>query len=570
MKKGLLIALVLFMAVGTANAQGVLGGKVTGSFQMDMQVSREDTLIGSQKVAEKFLSNAFANILYTNGDFSAGVRFESYLNPILGFDSQYKGAGFANRFVSYKKDFLEITVGNYYEQFGNGLIFRSYEERNLGLDNAMDGAKIVAKPFNGITLKGVIGKQRYYWEDVWKTDNGLIRGGDLEISLNELIPSLANAATRLSFGGSFVSVYEKAASDYVTIADTLYQRQIPENIGAGAVRLNLSHDFSNSQGSSLNIGAEYARKGQDPNAINNYIYRNGEALYLTAGYTQKGLGVSLAAKRIDNMSFKSRRNEVGNMLSVNYLPAITRQHAYSLMAMYPYATQVNGEMGIQADVMYKIKKGTALGGKYGTDVKLNYSRINSIDKQPIDPSQTIKATTMGYTSDFFKVGKDLYFEEINFELGKKFSSDLKTSFMYSYQTFNPIASGHEGEPFVYAHIFALDGTYKVAKTSSLRLELQLLLTEQNYGEWATGDWIQGTLEYNLSGRWFAAVTDQWNYGNANGDKTHYYNVAVGCTFNTTRVQLSYGKQRKGIMCIGGVCREVPASNGLFATITSSF
>jgi hypothetical protein len=259
------------------------------------------------------------------------------------------------------------------------------------------------------------------------------------------------------------------------------------------------------------------------------------------------------------------------MLAVNYLPAITRQHAYSLMAMYSYATQVNGEMGLQGDIMYKIKKGTWLGGKYGTDIKLNYSRIHSIDKQTLDVNTpNFQSVTMQYESDFFTVGNDLYFEEINFEVGKKFSSDLKATFMYSYQTFNPIASGHEGYPFIYAHILVADGIYKVSKNSSVRAELQFLFTDANYGEWATGNWAQATLEYNLVGKWFAALTDQWNYGHETGDKTHYYNASIGYTFSTTRIQISYGKQRKGIMCIGGVCREVPASNGLFATITSSF
>ena len=130
-KTGLILLLVIISS--NAFSQGIFGGKVTGNFQMDLQMSKEDTVIGAEKVNEKALMNAFTNILYTNGDFSAGMRFEAYLNPILGFDKQYKGAGFAYRFASYKKDFLEITAGNFYEQFGSGLVFRSYEERNLGL-----------------------------------------------------------------------------------------------------------------------------------------------------------------------------------------------------------------------------------------------------------------------------------------------------------------------------------------------------------------------------------------------------------------------------------------------------
>ena len=60
---------------------------------------------------------------YIQTETSAGMRFEAYLNPILGFDKEYKGAGFAYRFASYKKDYLEITAGNYYEQFGKWACF---------------------------------------------------------------------------------------------------------------------------------------------------------------------------------------------------------------------------------------------------------------------------------------------------------------------------------------------------------------------------------------------------------------------------------------------------------------
>ena len=38
-----------------------------------------------------------------------------------------------------------------------------------------------------------------------------------------------------------------------------------------------------------------------------------------------------------------------------------------------------GELGIQLDVFYKIKKGTLLGGKYGTKLNFNFSRINGLE-----------------------------------------------------------------------------------------------------------------------------------------------------------------------------------------------
>lgn len=563
MKKTLLLLIVTVSLACGVKAQGILGGRVTGNFQTDVQSSKKDSVIGAEGLEDKMRINAFANILYSTDNFKAGFRYEAYLNPILGFDNEYKGAGIAYRFASYKKDFFEITVGNYYEQFGNGLIFRSYEERNLGLDNAMDGLRIIAKPFNGVTLKGLVGKQRYYWEDIWQTENGLVRGADAEISFNDIIPNFASSDFRISMGGSFVSVYEKATAESATLNGNTYKLNIPENIGAGAFRLNLGYKNFNFQG-------EFAQKGQDPNAMNNYIYHKGNALLLAADYSMKGFAIRLEGKRIDNMSFKSKRNLQGRMLNVNYLPAITKQHSYSLMSMYSYATQLDGEIGFQADVMYKLKKGTFLGGKNGMDLKLNYSFVSSIDKTALDGYTLNQKGTLGYESSFFKIGDEKYFQEINLEINKKFSKDYKMNFMYSYQEFNPIAYGHAGNPFIYAHIFVAEGIYRFSSHNSLKGELQWLTTKQDYDEFAKGDWLQLGAEYNLKGRYFFAVSDQWNYGTEQGDKVHYYNLSMGCTINTTRVQLSYGKQRQGILCIGGVCREVPASNGLFLTITSSF
>ena len=66
-----------------------------------------------------------------------------------------------------------------------------------------------------------------------------------------------------------------------------------------------------------------------------------------------------------------------------------------------------------------------------------------------------------------------------------------------------------------------------------------------------------------------ALQNMYNYGN-NSNKIHYPNLSAGYTKGTNRFALGYGKQRQGINCVGGVCREVPKSNGISLSITSSF
>ena len=139
-----------------SNAQFLNRGNFNGNINIEAQTYKQDSIIEASKVPEQIQSNGYFNLNYINGNITAGMRYEYYLNPLLGIDSKYKGQDIAFRYISYSTDFLEITAGNYYEQFGSGLIFRSYEERALGYDNAMNGARIRVYPTKGLSITGII------------------------------------------------------------------------------------------------------------------------------------------------------------------------------------------------------------------------------------------------------------------------------------------------------------------------------------------------------------------------------------------------------------------------------
>ena len=521
-------------------------GQVHGNFQLDMQYYQEDTLIGAANVPEDVLMNGFANFNYTNGNFAAGFRYESYLNTMLGFPVGYKGNGIGYRYASFTNEDMKITVGNYYEQFGNGLIFRSYEARGLGYDNAMDGIRINYKLAEGLNVKGIIGKQRLYFE----YGEGVVRGFDGELMLNDFFGK-SEAKTKLTLGGSFISKFQ---------TDQSSQFNLPENVGASAGRFLIRRG-------KVSLNGEYARKINDPSGDNNFIYKDGEAFFAETAYSTKGFGLTLSAKGVDNMSFRSDRNAALTDLQINYIPALTRQHTYNLLAtLYPYATQPNGEINFQGELIKKFKKGTFLGGKYGTSILLNYSTVYNIDSTALPATDT---TQMGYTSNLFAIGDEKYYEEFNVEISKKFSKKVKAVFTYSNMMFNQaVIQGKTPSqyPDVYANIGIIDLTYKINKKHAIRTEIQGLLTEQDQQDWATV-----LIEYTYSPHWFIAIMDQYNYGNKYSDqRIHYYFASAGYSKGTNRIQLGYGKQRAGIFCVGGVCRNVPAASGLTLSITSSF
>ena len=109
-------------------------------------------------------------------------------------------------------------------------------------------------------------------------------------------------------------------------------------------------------------------------------------------------------------------------------------------------------------------------------------------------------------------------------------------------------------------------THKVAKKHAIRWELQTLLTEEDQGDWAAA-----LLEYTWSPHVFVAFIGQYNYGNKDVNHRIFYpTLQVGYLKDATRVTIQYGRQRAGIFCVGGVCRTVPASNGVALSISTSF
>jgi hypothetical protein len=564
----LILSIIPFYSQQETNREDDL--TVHGNFQFDGQYYEPDSLIGAPKVDEKILSNAFGNLVVSKGKFSAGLRYEAYNNVMIGFDQNYKGQGIVNRFFRYSDKFLDVTVGHSYEQFGTGLIFRTWYEPGLLYDNALDGVRVISNPYQGITIKGLMGRQRSYFT----LGPGIVRGADLEINLNDLFgknitDSLGNSEfkrglgkTNFTLGGSAVSKFQKDEDpNYV----------LPENVAAFAGRFQISNDW-------LNVLGEYVYKINDPSADNSsfannktlYSYKFGDAMFLSASVAKEGMSFLLQLKRVDNMSFRSDRFANLQNLLINYVPATTRQHTYLMPAFNPYATQLVGEVGGMAEFQYKIPKGTIIGGPYGTEITLNFSQANGLKKIPVNDTNS---TSTLYRTNYFEAGS-LYYYDGFMEITRKFNKKIKMNFMAGQQYYNrnilQFQSENAGYPAIVANFVVLDITYKYSKSGSIRWEAQGYFTRNpknpNAGNWATM-WV----EWNPNGKFFLAILDQYNYGNPESKlQLHYPLLSLGFMQGPHRITINAGKQRQGIFCVGGVCRFVPASNGVAITISSSF
>ena len=526
----------------SAVAQVQRGVSVAGSIQSDVLVPQRDESIGAERTGD-FLCNTYAEVLLQSKGVDAGVRLEYLEHPLPGFEQDFKGWGVPNVWVKGRwGNRVELTAGTFYEQFGSGFILRTYEERSLGIDNSLLGVRAVVRPVEGITLKALAGNQRRYWH--W--NRALVSGADAEVGMEEFIPALQESDTRVTLGASWVNKHE--GEEERVFLTPLYRIRFPKYVNAWDVRMGFHHGAWNGL-------AEYAQKGADPSFANGYIYRRGTAVLLSGSYSKKGLSVLLQTKRSENMSFKSTNDpskSMGISSAINHLPAFTQDQTYTLAALYPYATQLaDGEWAYQAEVGCKVKRNTALGGRYGMNMKVNFSYVRAIDRRWYEGDDLIERTN-GYTSSFFKWGDQTYYQDFDVTLSRRLTKALQLTLMYMNQRYNQTVVEGEGG-MVNSDIFIAEGKCRFAPKTTLRGELQYLTTKGDQGDWA-----YGMLELSLVPHWMLTVGDLWNCGETD---RHYYQGAVTCNWGQHRLQVGYGRTRAGYNCSGGVCRYVPASKG---------
>lgn len=538
-----------------AFGQNVDLGNFSGSLESNSQWYQDDEDLGFEAGDKQFRTNNYFRLDYTQGKISAGLQYEAYLpSALLGYSDKFKDNGIATYYARYSGKKLDITAGNFYDQFGSGLIYRSWEDRQIGINNSLRGIRVVYNPNDFTTLKGIAGKQRVGFEQT----EGTVQGIDFETDLLKAFNKESNSSSSLRMGASYVGKNE----EYSGANDA-----VPSTTSNYGLRLN----YTGNKG--FYGGLEYVYKGEDAivqNGTPSEKLFDGNALLLNLGYSTKGFGINSTFRRLENMGLYSQRSlsepsaNQFNEGNINYLPALTRQHDYLLTNIYVYQSQPNlnflnnqiGEIGGQVDIFYNFAKGTLLGGKYGTKLAVNGSYWNGINAD---------FENGDYNAGFFDFGKK-FFHDVNFEVSKKWNKKLSSIFTYMHAYYDKGIIEGGNYSHIISNVVVGDILYKLNAKNSLRMELQHLQSKRDKKNWAAA-----VLEYNRNYKWSFYVSDMYNYGNDNSKKQfHYYNVGTSYTKGTTRLQLNYGRQRGGLICVGGVCRYVPENNGLTLNLQHTF
>jgi|CXWL01.1.fsa_nt_gi hypothetical protein len=530
------LLLILLVLSFTGFAQVDLGkyGSISGSFETNNQLYVKDILTNAVFPQDRIGSNNYLKVDYRLQKFSAGIQYEAYLPSLQGYPFVLNESKLVQKYFSYQETKFGFTIGNFYEQFGSGLIFRSWENRQLGINNAIEGVNIHLKPINSLDFKFIYGKQRRSFEN----SDGTIRAIDANWHL--VNPSQTNKEKTFSMGASFVSRYQQYTGPDPDFKPT---------VNAFSGRLNYA-DNNNT------FSAEYVVKSKDPHVANQQNTNNGKGLLVNYGLTKNNVGFNLNLRRLENMDFRTDRNAGQSMVLVNYIPALTKQQEYYLSNIYVYNAQALGEIGGQADLYYTIPKNTKLGGKYGMNIILNYSRYHSL--------QITSQTPTSFESNFLGAGKQLFYGDINLAIKKKLSGKWTTNYLLQHIFYNKSVVEGGNYANIKSAILVADVLYKYAPKKSFRTELQHLFTRQD-----KKNWMGVLMEWSYAPHFSLFASDMYNYG-ISDKKTHYYNTGGSYTTGPHKLLLSYGRQRAGLVCVGGVCRLVPAATGLNISFTSNF
>ena len=514
------------------------GGRLTGSLESNSILYLDDSVIGTP--ANPWGSNNYLKLDWSRGALGAGIQAEYYPQALAGYPSELKGAGVTGLYASWIRDGWEVTAGSYFEQLGSGLALRTWEDRELGLNNTLFGGRLAYHtPNRGLSLKLMGGVPKY---GLGLSPAAALAAADLSMDLLPLFGRTSDHSIQLE--GSVVDRFSRSVDENIAILARAGDFVLPGQVLTWSGRLLYSVG-------GFSAKAEYVGKGPDfytehlPKSRETYRLKGGNAQLLEFNYAVGPFSAALTLRRLENMSspifLTAQAASTANTL--NYLPSLCMQQTYMLAGLNPYVTYADGEAGFQGDLYYTFRRGTALGGKYGMKLHVGGSWIEALP--------------------FALPDRDVHYlayRDINIDLERSWSRKLRTILFVSIQENSPTHGN--GKRTDAQNVFVLDVLYRFSKTVSLRTELQYL-----YSEELTRDWMAALAELSIAPHWSLSASDMYNHGSTG---VHYYNIGASYSLDALSLSLNAGRSREGMVCSGGVCRWQPAYKGVCLRAQWSF
>lgn len=543
--------LAVAFAISSVNAQNTSDpkGRLTGSLDLNANVFLKDSSINAFNIPQYekqfFGGESWLNLRYNYGTLSAGMRYDFFINSnIPDPNNSFTQNGIGRWYVNKKFENLDLNVGYLYDQFGSGIVYRSYESRPLFIDNALLGASIKMNILPDLTVKAIGGQQK----NAFGLYSGSIKGINLDYFYSNGEENPLTIAPGLGFINKTLSdeIMDKVVrslSSYLPVdrfgpvfnsyAFTGYNTLTMSGISwyiEGAYKKN-DIFFNN-----------FAPKAEATGTTTRGKFENkpGSVLFTSLSYAGDVVGLTFEAKRTQNFVFRTDPTQRLLRGYITYLPPMNRQNTYRLTARYAPFTQEVSEQAFQVDYKHRWNK--------KLNHNINFSWINTLESQ--------------------KLYRELY---IDMQYKPNFNWNIGGGFQHV-QYNQEVYEEKPNAPLVKTYVPFFDILYKINRKRSVRWETQYMFTQQDFGSW-----IHTLLEYSIAPRWIFEGSVMYNtvpkrtlIGATKPEKIAYPSFGFTYIEGVNRMQLRYVKQVEGIVCSGGICRLEPAFSGIRFTLNSQF
>lgn len=503
-------------------------GRLSGSVESNWGFYMKDEDLGIEEVDDKVATNTYLTLGYAIKNFRFGLEYDIYKPPLVGFSPEWEGAKFMRGFAAWASSKLELRAGTVYEQFGNGLILRTYEDRALGINNSLMGGSVRWHPWDWISLKVVAGVPQKFQHCA----SSQVYGVDGDMDLGALL--MAESDWFLSLGGSWVLRNDDSDA---------HNPESPRSVKSYAGRINLSKGI-------FSIGGEYVEKSRSMFWDQNLALKTGRGriVLMNLGIDAPGIGFSAEFRAFENADLRVDDNlDEDESVSLNYVPSLTLQHKYNLLSLFPHEVKTAGETG----------------GQFSLYGDLPFCRENPI-AFAVNGSmyRSLTLDDEGEVVSLFKQKGKLLYGEIGLELQRKWGKSFKTNLLFYHQKKSEFSKYGFGKMNMDSEILVADLLYRINKKASLRMEVQHVWSDSKDDP----RWVMGLLEFGFAPAWMLYVSDMCNY-DSYGESLHYYRTGCSYSWRSLRASVDYGRNRAGMQCSGGVCRYIPEHTGFAVSLS---
>ncbi len=546
--------LIAGMIISFSQLYGQDKGSFSGGFVANGNIFIRDSLIGAAGIPqydqELFGSEVWLNLNYRKSGYDLRLRFDAFNNSnLLNPNSSYTDEGIGYWYISKQMEKLGVAVGYIYDQIGSGIIFRSFEQRPQLIDNALIGGKLTYKLGENWDARAFAGRQKF----LFGRNPAEIKGVSIEGFVN-LADSTSTKAFSLAPGIGFVN-RTLTEETIETLVDVI-KNYTPQDQIKPVYNTYMLSVFNTLSYGKFNLYTELAYKTPevftDPfqtritilgdEVEGRLVKEAGTVAYGSLAFADKGIGITLEAKRTENFDIRTDPTLTQNFGLINFIPPMNRLNTYRLTSRYSPATQLISEQAIQFDVKYNPSR------KLGFNV--NFSNITDLDG-------------------------DLLYREIYTEVSIKKKRDWLLLAGLQLQSYNQEIYEVKPEvPLVNTITPYVDFLYRFTRKKSLRVEAQYMLTEEDFGSW-----VYGLAELGMAPHWIFEISGMYNIApsknsptDVNGESLKILYPTLGVTYinKSNRFNVRYVKQVEGVVCSGGICRLEPAFSGVRMSVSSTF